>query len=76
MVYAMITSTIVNTLYTWYLTQNLTVGNIALGNSEYIKMADKFLAEGMKQGYYVRLAGVVAIVALLLMIQTMKKKYK
>ena len=76
MVYAMTTATIVNTLYTWYLTQSLTISNIVLGNSEYIKMADKFLAEGMKQGYYVSLAGAVATVALLLMIQTMKKKYK
>ena len=75
-VYAVTTSTVVNTLYTAHLTKMLTVGNMISESGNYYQMVENYLIESSRQGYYVSLAGVVLTATLLLLIKVTKKKYR
>ncbi len=74
-IYATVTATISNTLYTMYATKILTVANIS-GNDLYYKMVENYLKEASTQGYFISLVGVVFIITILLLIHMGKKKYK
>lgn len=74
-IYAIVTATISNTLYTMYATKRLTITNVS-GNALYYQMVENYLKEASRQGYFISLVGVVFIITILLLIHMGNKKYK